>query len=472
MILLTNNVDDAGSACRGAINMRIAKLYMDPQDKTRFEIQGKSSVKYHLKANHVVEAKRWFWALNNAIQWTKDEAKVTEQQKQKREEMLRQAKSGSPSHINEPGAIDASRLNGKGLTPATAVGVPLTKSSSRVSFQDSGPASLAGDDDGSQYGDSYEPSVADNDLAKSIRGTQTATIAADMDDDEEYGDDASDHEVQPASKDAFNITAHSASLQLNLLSQVSSALQAESSKDQAMPISDPTVRQALSTYESAVASLQGLVGDLLKISRDRDAYWQYRLDQEADVRKLWEDSMAKVAMEQEELEGRIGESEMKRKRTKRALKEALETSTETATANYVRSSEVSGKAGAKEGAAPLRERLVGIRERGRRKSTIADLTNLSDSDSDEDEEFFDAVDAGEVEIVEEMPTPVTSPLPTKDMKNEAPVEDLRERKKAEIQPSFKGYSDPIRKRFKMDADNRPKISLWVCVSMCASLIHG
>ncbi|KAK2841645.1 hypothetical protein FQN49_006049, partial [Arthroderma sp. PD_2] len=45
--------DDAGSACRGAINMRIAKLNMDAQDKTRFEILGKSSVKYHLKANHV-----------------------------------------------------------------------------------------------------------------------------------------------------------------------------------------------------------------------------------------------------------------------------------------------------------------------------------------------------------------------------------------------------------------------------------
>ena len=55
---------------------------MDSQDKTRFEIHGKSSVKYHLKANHVVEAKRWFWTLNNAIQWAKDEDKE-EQKRQK-----------------------------------------------------------------------------------------------------------------------------------------------------------------------------------------------------------------------------------------------------------------------------------------------------------------------------------------------------------------------------------------------------
>ena len=284
--------DDAGSACRGAINMRIAQLYMDPKDKTNFEIQGKSSVKYHLKANHVVEAKRWFWALNNAIQWTKDEAKETEKQRQRMEEKLRQAKAGQlPQFVDdshELGITDTSKLTGKGLAPATAVGVPLTASSSRLSFQES----TFGDEETPMY-DSNEPGAVDRELARSVRGAQTATIAGDLDEEEEYGDDASDHEIQPISKDAFNITAHSASLQLNLLGQVSAALQAESSKDQAASISDPTVKQALSTYESAVASLQGLVGDLLKISRDRDAYWQYRLDREADVRRLWEDSMVR-----------------------------------------------------------------------------------------------------------------------------------------------------------------------------------
>ena len=450
--------------------MRIAKLYMDPQDKTRFEIQGKSSVKYHLKANHAVEAKRWFWALNNAIQWTKDEAKATEQQKQRKDEMLRQAKAGNLSQIYEPGLVDSSKINGKGLTPATAVGVPLTKNSSRISFQDSsmtGPASIVGDDEGSQYGDSYEPSVADNELAKSVRGARTAMIAADMDDEEDYGDDASDHDLQPASKDAFNITAQSASLQLNLLSQVSAALQTESSKEHAISISDPTVMQALSTYESAVASLQGLVGDLLKISRDRDAYWQYRLDRETDVRRLWEDSMAKVAREQEELEGRIGESEEKRKRTKRALKEALEGSVDSGIPSGAmpqgegQVDEAFGRLDINENSLS-RKKSVGIREPGRRRPTIADMTNLSDSDSDEDEEFFDAVDAGEVEVVEEMPVSMANLSQIRsDPDDGKPAEDLREQKRSEIQPSFKGYEDPIRKRLKMDADNRPKISLWV-----------
>jgi hypothetical protein len=72
--------------------MRIGKLYMDPQDKQRFEIQGKSSVKYHLKANHQVEAKRWYWALNNAIQWAKDEAREEEKRANRDQEALKQAK--------------------------------------------------------------------------------------------------------------------------------------------------------------------------------------------------------------------------------------------------------------------------------------------------------------------------------------------------------------------------------------------
>lgn len=452
--------------------MRIATLHMDPQDKSRFEIHGKSSVKYHLKANHVVEAKRWFWALNNAIQWTKDEAKEEERKKKEKADMLQQVRSGKPLPTQADSATaEILKNSGKGLTPASAVGLPLTASSSRVSFQGSqmGDESVAGDDDGSMY-DSQEQSMAGG-IGHSTKATTTANIPGDLDEDEEFGDDASSHEMQPASKDAFNITAHSASLQLNLLSQVSAALQAESRKDQAVPISDPTIIQALSTYESAVASMQGLVNDLLKISRDRDAYWQYRLDREADVRRLWEDSMAKVAQEHEELEGRIEESEEKRKRTKRALKDALEDPAGERVASHGEE-QLQRPVGQTDTTRPppLKRQSSGPRPLGRRKSTIADLTNLSDSDSDNDEEFFDAVGAGEVEVVEKMPQATTISPRVTAQEESTPTKDLRELKRAEIEASFEGYEDPIRKRLKMDADDRPKISLWVTRSRSNSYI--
>ena len=456
--------DDAGSACRGAINMKITTLHMDPQDKTRFEIQGKSSVKYHLKANHAVEAKRWFWALNNAIQWTKDEAKEQQRrQKQRNAEEIRKGKLGDGNS-----SIDG-KFSGKSLTPATAIGIPLSTTSSRVSFQDftTGPPSIIGDDEGSIK--SHEGSVTANVATQSTKEMQTTPSPSHLDDEEEYGDDASSREVQPASKDAFNITAQSASLQLSLLAQVSAALQAESSKGSTTPISDPTVAQAISTYESAVRSLRGLVGDLLKISQDRDAYWQYRLEREADARRMWEDSMAQVAKEQEALESRIGESEDKRKRTKKALREALESTSlppsrsgsQRALEDHAGMEDVATRLRAnKDGPTPSRRKSIGIRVPGRRKSTITDLTNLSDSDSEEDEEFFDAVDAGEVEITE-MPPALPSLPPVSKKEYEKPIQDLREAKKVEISPSFKGYEDPVRQSLKLDPNNRPPRSLWV-----------
>lgn len=289
-----------------------------------------------------------------------------------------------------------------------------------------------------------------------VSNVGTATVEGDVDDDEEYGDDASSHELRPANKDAFNITAQSAKLQLDLLAQVSTALQSEKTKNPTLQISDPMMLQALSSYESAVGNLKGLIGDLLRISRDRDAYWQYRLDREANVRRMWEESMAKVAREQEELENRIGESELKRRKTKRALREALE---EYELGEHKPSRDEDEFVEAEEKNEPgLGPQPSFSSQALRRKATFANIAaDISESESEDDEEFFDAVGAGEVEVVE---MPVASPgmEPT-----EMPPAygDLFESKHAEIATGFVGYEEGIRKKLGMDEDNRPKISLWV-----------
>ena len=459
--------------------MRIAELHIDPYDKTKFEIHGKSSVKYHLKANHVVEAKRWFWALNNAIQWTKDEAKEEEKRKDQDAEMLRQARmermEKQQEHTDHP-ARRLSLKNGKpgenGLTLATTTGTSLGSRSS-VNLQGSTQKSGSSAVDNSALGDrSDEPSLTGHDLVQTMSNMGTATIENDLDEEQDYDDDASVHEVKPTSKDAFNITAQSAKLQLDLLTQVMSALEAERSTHPEMLISDPTIVQVTSAYEAAVRSLRDLLGDLLKISRDRDAYWQYRLDREINVRRLWEDSMARVAKEQEELENQIGVSEDKRKRTKRALRQALEASSTMSSRPESRgmsgsheqiSAALRSVELGKDGKAPLRRKSIGFFDNGRRKSTIAELTNISDSESEDDEEFFDAVDAGEVEVISAMPViALKSTAPVAGAKE--PAVDLREAMKAQVTPSFKGYEDPVRKRLTLEADDRPKISLWVSPS--------
>ncbi|KAF7592830.1 hypothetical protein BBP40_012365 [Aspergillus hancockii] len=464
--------DDAGSACRGAINMKIAKLNMDSQDKTRFEIHGKSSVKYHLKANHIVEAKRWFWTLNNAIQWAKDEAKEEERRQSRHAEVLRQAKidqieGRTADSSSDSPSLAATKSSGKGLA-VQSLGVPnssatrLSAHASRATLE-SAPA-----DEEESFQGSYDQGAPLNEIN---RVPSHVTTAPDGEgDDDDYGDYASSREVPTADKDALNITAQSANLQLDILANVASSLQAEKSRNQNLLLSDPAVDQALAAYEAAVSSLQVLVKNLLKISRDRDAYWQYRLSREAHLRKMWEESMARVAHEHEELQSKMGESEEKRRRTKRALKEALENSSTTTSRAVSKvpsrlvaiSAEGEEAEETTEAQAPKTESLsyAGKKEVGqplrRKKSTLSQISDLYDSASDDEDEFFDAIDSGDIEV-ENLNHIETSG------EDEKPVEEsteLRAVKRSEIAPSFKGYEEPIRTRLKMDYDNRPRISLW------------
>jgi oxysterol-binding protein 1 len=426
--------------------MRIARLHMDAQDKTRFEIQGKSSVKYHLKANHVVEAKRWFWALNNAIQWAKDEAKEEERRRTRESEFLhakiQQVESrseGGPASELAPSVT--SRVNSRG--GSGLVSTDSKASFSRVNTHTSRTAvepSVHGDDETSAYG-SYTQSVAHTDVVHRANGVPAGI---DEEDYEDYNDYASSHDAQPTNKDAFYITAQSAKLQLDLLSNVSASLKAEKDKNPRLTVSDPVVDQALSTYESAVGSLNDLLASLSNISRDRDAYWQYRLDKESDMRKMWEESMARIVQEHEELQYKVGESEEKRRKTKKALKEVLENAPKPEPEEV---EQFEAETTTTAAAVVKEEETVAVDSK---KGTIyADLAD-SDSDSDDGAEFFDAISIEDEAIAEKWTGDVDSD-----------TADLRSSKLAAITPAFTGYEDPVRQRLRMDQDDRPKLSLWV-----------
>ncbi|KHO00199.1 oxysterol binding protein [Metarhizium album ARSEF 1941] len=427
--------DDAGSACRGAINMKIAKLNMSADEKTKFEIIGKSSVKYTLKANHEVEAKRWFWALNNSVQWTKDQAKEEERQAARSAELLKAVKAEQSSlslpdvHSESASLSDLQRSTSQLPSRATSHNmmtppkVDLTRTSTVGSLED----------------DEFADAATDGEASR-IHGNAGPAVPGEIDDDDDFGNDRSVREEPRATKDALNITAQSAKIQLETMSEVHAAIMTQLAQSPATPLSDKNVTQALSTYDAATRSLTGLVGDLLRISKDRDAYWQYRLDSEVNMRRMWEDSMQQVAREHEELEARMGETEEKRRLTKKALREVME------------AGGVSG-VGTPTTERPQQEAEVAAkspaRSLGRRPTALDQLGELSESESNDEEEFFDAVDAGVVEVAE-MPHDETIEPQSKGVIVSA----------IDISPSFKGYENGIRHKLKMDADDRPKISLW------------
>ncbi|KAI1432424.1 oxysterol-binding protein [Xylaria sp. CBS 124048] len=425
--------DDAESACRGAISMRIARLHMTPDEKTKFEIIGKSSVKYTLKANHEVEAKRWFWALNNAIQWMKDQAKQDERQKAQNAEMLRQARD----NVGKSAEASTSDLH----SDATSAHEP--RSSLNLARVPSGKHTTSRHD--GSVDDEFVDSM-NTDSRRHGHGHGHRMISADVDDEDdedEYIDTSSRAEVQTATKDAFNITAQSARLQLDTLSQVSSALQAEANRNPSLSLADPKAAQALATYDSAIKSLKGLMGDLLRISKDRDAHWQRRLDQEVDMRRMWEESMAKVAAEQEVLEARVGEAEMKRKLAKRALREVMEEESRPISRNSLPPSQ-------DEIADALEEVTKEVPQISRKATVLSQLLDASGDSESEQEEFFDAVDAGEVDVAPMPP----SDIPHSDSKQDLVVSGV------DVSSAFKGYENGVRTRLKLDEDNRPRVGLW------------
>ncbi|PHH84236.1 hypothetical protein CDD83_2270 [Cordyceps sp. RAO-2017] len=437
--------DDAGSACRGAINMKIAKLHMSADEKTKFEIIGKSSVKYTLKANHEVEAKRWFWALNNSIQWTKDQAKEEERQAARSAELLKQAKAeqGSSLSVHESHS-ESTSLSDLPRSPSQAPSRSLSTSNARPHRRASTVGSIDDDDmvDGATEAGASSRAPAHH--HHHHRG-QHMSADHDDDDDDDACDDRSMSEESGATKDALNITAQSAKLQLETMSSVHSALLGELSQSPATPLSDTKVTQALSTYDASIRSLTGLVGDLLRISRDRDAYWQYRLDRESNMRRMWEESMQQVAREQEELEARVGEAESKRRLTKKALREMMEGGAGGAAAAVTSSNTPTTE---KLQAEVEAEAKPPSRNLERKATALDQLGELSESDSDDGDEFFDAVDAGQVEVAE---------IPTGESQRETEGVVVSG---VDISSSFKGYENGIRHRLKMDADDRPKVSLW------------
>lgn len=73
---------------------------MDASDKMTFEIAAKGDeLHWRLKASHQMEGKRWFWAVNNSIQYEKDERR--QQERRQEQQYQRYLKDDAASEPND-----------------------------------------------------------------------------------------------------------------------------------------------------------------------------------------------------------------------------------------------------------------------------------------------------------------------------------------------------------------------------------
>ncbi len=261
------NPDDKESACRGSINMRVAKVHYVNGDKTKFEILGPGFAGFHLKASHPTEAKNWVWNLQQAIQKARDSVKA---------QTSRDLTSGMV--MDDAVSVSASLRTISSDTRAESIVTPIEMivpaCYSRVSFSD---------------------------------------------DESVTGENDNNPSEQPH-RDTWGVTAHSAKVQLEIMDQLCESIHQESKASKV--ILDARMQVAIESFKSSVTSLRGVLTQLMSMAGDRERYFIAAIEREQDMRRLWEDNMHALAQDQDDMERKVYEANVERRTTKKALKEA------------------------------------------------------------------------------------------------------------------------------------------------------
>lgn len=461
---------DTENACRGSINMKQARLHLGSSERLQFEVHSKGSVKFNLKANHPVETSRWVWALTNAIQYAKDQDKLSKQ------EPSRHASSASTSsaRLSVPsGSGGAASLE----TPQLARQLTKRSTSTRVV-----------DDDAE--------SIVSSHVAKLVSLNNNEASRADSNSDDD-GDDALSGSDEPKSDEIFSSQD---SIAIGLTSIESTVKSIRSSKANGT-LTDEGLDNGLSTVEQAVKLVNTLMKQYTLQVQTREEYFKRKIERGEELQAMWSQTIHEMETEKEKVEGQLHHALVQRKKTNKVLRE-------------VTGGRRQSLAKSTQAQEPESPQFVDV-------NVLSEKLPGDFDEEDSDEEFFDAlgVDSKEEEQEELAPArgaeadkfdfeqPISQPandsalaasmqktslqetpgtatesltdapslsateataVDSKTEESPFPAEEVsqfteRQRKAMEKilqEKSFAGYEDPPRTRLKISNDERPKISLW------------
>ncbi|KAI1318060.1 hypothetical protein EDD11_007294 [Mortierella claussenii] len=415
-----HNQEDAGNACRGSINLRIAKVWIDSSDKQRFDIIGKGSIRYHLKAGHANEAKRWILALTQSKQWIEDAHTGSD-----RASFMEPRQSINLSNVDlarQKSITDGTLARGRTVTKTGAASARSQRSRS----SSASPENSAEDINTLPHAESF---VTMNNYVQS--------------------------QIQIQAEFAENL------IRLQRAAEV--------------PENSEVMKLTLAMNESSLAVKNSLLR-LQEMTLDREVYWQRILHQESQKRELWEESLR--VLSEELLEGqrllkRAEDSNRKMKKSRPARSKAstptLATTSAMATSTLPTSMETATTSNA-DGITPSSAAQVPLDDG---LNVDSDDSEHDDSDAESGDEFFDAV--GDDDIVEfengdeqEETSAAVSPnaaedTPQNDASQSIVPATASSTKAGEpyITPSFKGYPSKVRDRLPTKQTSlRPDVSLW------------
>lgn len=399
------NQDEEGKAVRGAINMSVAILHASTAESLKFEISsklGKSYPSFFLKATHHSEASRWIEALRLNIEYAKEPLSLT------------RTGSGASNYI--------ASLNGEGLGRRSSA------------IRRTGERAPDGDRDGSVLGD----------------------------DETYYGE--TDGASVPRAED-FELLASTWKSQLETTQQLVRSLGAGGVQ--------MDVKQAL---ESSLGSLNASLAEYVDVVGQRERYFSRKFERETEIKRLWEQTMSDVATSHAQVEQSLA-LELEKSRSDNLRKRAalvgvranILAASPATTPNVVTAEpgeyltanpDLAGLPSLVTPSGQARSPIRSLSPRRTRAATLmrpldqVELEELvesalaGDAESDEeDEEFFEAIESGAINITEDLPI---SP------ERAAPSEEYLQ--SMDLTP-YKGYEN-LRTKLPIDTDNRPPVSLW------------
>lgn len=434
--------EDEDIASRGAISMRTAILKTGTgPEKTRFEVYSTpargnttGAQKWYMRANHPVEAARWTQAVGKSIEWYRREADKN---------------LGSRRSTES----DKSALRPTRIRTSFQSGVSAAR--------ELGTHSLRGDQ--ASLVDAAEDAPMVSDVSKD-------SIHAPYEEDTEEG--ANRHDSSAASEmtqclpphgSTFDLHGNSVAAQMDITAQLLAGLPL-------LPDATQRTQELREALKESFATVQLMMNEYLQMAKEREEWWKSQLQRECERQTIWEESLQAVVREGEALEREL--RARSRKRGSRFFDAGLQDAgcatvrqrplSLAGVSSAVPSAQASTYFTAVEtppvsltpvSAPDAPQSPVLLTPTQRRISRFASPSPCAANeiedlhDTDEEDEFFDAIESGNLPnlVVSELltsPTHSTTSLPLA----------------INLEP-FMGYRN-LRTELPIGKDNRPSTSLW------------
>lgn len=245
--------------------------HLKVSERTRFEVSTSaargqhhgSAQKWYLKANHPVEASRWAQALKNSIEWARQH-ELNADGSRKSVESERSGSAASVSSHNRVPSIMKKTFRSRHASV-------MSRSTSQAEFSDGGAYS-------NQEGPPRDEEEEEDDSASSTSDQST---------------------VPP--HDTFELHGNATSAQLEITSQLL-----------AKYVDSNPQSEAPHALKQSLSMAQDMLNEYTKMAHERDEFWRKQMKKEKKRQHFWEESLATVVKEGETLERELRKRSQKR----------------------------------------------------------------------------------------------------------------------------------------------------------------